>query len=187
VALAALRAVVDLVLSVDAEPVVLAADDHDRLVAAVSHVPHLVAYAVHAVATGLGEAVVDRIAGPSFRDATRVAASDPAFWADVTRRNGAAIGDLLGELQRWLTDALVPDATTPESSGVARTDEPARLQARLAAARRTPRRRDDGARTLEVADLTMALPQLRALGRDGFAVTSIDDHARGVRAQLTRR
>lgn len=170
----ALVAVLDLVLSVGAVPVVLDAQDHDRLVAAVSHVTHLVSYALHGVAGGLGRSLVDLAAGPSFRDATRVAASDPAFWADVTHRNRDAVRDVLGRVQGWLAAAADEDAPV--------------LADRLDAARRRPVPPVAGEpQEVDLDDLPAALARLRALGREGHAITGVHVDPGGVRLQVGRR
>ena len=170
----ALLAVLDLVLALQAVPVVLDADEHDRLVAAVSHVTHLLSYALHGVATGLGRELVDLVAGPSFRDATRVAASDPTFWADVTGRNRAAIQDVLAQVQEWL------DAAT--------TEDPTMLAERLAAARRRPHAAPAAdADVVELGDLPAALGRLRELGLAGHALTAVQGRGRGARVLVARR
>lgn len=166
----ALLAVVDLVLSVQAVPVVVDPQEHDRLVAAVSHVTHLVSYGLHGVAGGLGRDVVDLVAGPSFRDATRVAASDPAFWADVTSRNHEAVADVLARLQEWLAGAL--------------EDDTAALADRLAAARRRPVVGQP--HDVEV-DLSDGLAALRRLGHQGYTVAAVERTAAGARLRMHRR
>ena len=164
----------DLVLAVGAVPVVLDADEHDRLVAAVSHVTHLLSYALHDVASGLGRELVDLVAGPSFRDATRVAASDPAFWADVTVRNHDAVDAVLADVRTWL------DAATTEDRGT--------LADRLAGARRRPlpATRTDPVR-VDLDDLPGALAELRRLGRDGHAVTGLERDGGGAGVRVARR
>jgi len=62
---------------------------HDRIFAEISHLPHVVAYAlVHAVGTAdvEGENVLSYTAG-GFRDFTRIASSDPAMWRDIALMN----------------------------------------------------------------------------------------------------
>jgi prephenate dehydrogenase len=169
----ALTATLDLVLSVQAVPVITDADTHDRLVAAVSHVTHLLAWALHGTASGLGRHVVDLVAGPSFRDATRVAASDPTFWADVVQRNRAAVTDVLGDVQQWLTDAMHEDADT--------------LASRLAGARRHPLVGTGEQQELLLGGPGGTLDDLRALGAQGYAVTHLSRDAGGVRLTLHRR
>lgn len=169
----ALLAVLDLVLSVQAVPVVLDAAEHDRMVAAVSHVTHLLSYALHGVAGQLGRDLVDLLAGPSFRDATRVAASDPVFWADLVHRNRDAVQDVLGQVQAWLDAAASEDADA--------------LAARLTAARRRPGPPSHGPPVVvALDDVRGAVARLRELGRDGHVVTAVH-RAGGARVELARR
>ncbi len=66
---------------------------HDRIFAEISHLPHVVAYAlVHAVGTAdvEGENVLSYTAG-GFRDFTRIASSDPAMWRDISLMNREAL------------------------------------------------------------------------------------------------
>lgn len=99
----------------------LTPERHDEILAWVSHVPHMLAFALmHACpAAALG------YAGPSFRGATRVAASDTAMWRDISLYNADAITGALDAVMRGL-EALRDD--------VARGDAEA-LTAVLAAAR----------------------------------------------------
>lgn len=69
------------------------AGHHDRIFAEISHLPHVVAYAlVHAVGTAdvEGENVLSYTAG-GFRDFTRIASSDPAMWRDIALMNRKAL------------------------------------------------------------------------------------------------
>lgn len=77
----------------------MGAEEHDLVFAAVSHLPHLLAFAL--VASIAAEADGDhklQFAGAGFRDFTRIAASSPAMWRDVCLANGAALSV---ELQRY--------------------------------------------------------------------------------------
>ena len=83
-----------LVEGVGARPVWMAsAADHDFKVARVSHVPYLLAYALMGT-----EAEAVRVAGNSFRDATRVALSDPGMVIDFLLTNRGAIRKAAGRL-----------------------------------------------------------------------------------------
>jgi prephenate dehydrogenase len=63
-------------------------DDHDAAFAAVSHLPHLLAFAYfHAVSHQPVGGDYLSLAGPGFRDFTRIAASDPAVWRDILLAN----------------------------------------------------------------------------------------------------
>jgi prephenate dehydrogenase len=62
--------------------------EHDRAFAAVSHLPHLLAYAyMSAVAQAPDGARMLQLAGPGFRDFTRIAAGEPAMWRDILLAN----------------------------------------------------------------------------------------------------
>lgn len=63
-------------------------DHHDAAFAAVSHLPHLLAFAYfQAIAGQASGAEFLRLAGPGFRDFTRIAASDPKMWRDIMMAN----------------------------------------------------------------------------------------------------
>ncbi|CAB4862494.1 unannotated protein [freshwater metagenome] len=70
---------------------IVAPDDHDRMMAAVSHLPHVVANVLVTQAAGAlgGERFPQ--AGPSFRDATRVAGANPGIWTGIYRANRDAL------------------------------------------------------------------------------------------------
>jgi prephenate dehydrogenase len=87
-----------LVASFGARPVAIDAESHDRLLATVSHLPHVLANVLVAQAAGaLGEedAALPRV-GPSFRDATRVAGASSAIWTDIYLANREAIAAEIG-------------------------------------------------------------------------------------------
>ncbi|MDQ6927568.1 MAG: prephenate dehydrogenase [Actinomycetota bacterium] len=81
------------VRSLGAEVVALPPERHDALVALVSHVPHLVAANLMALASEGAEehAAVLRLAAGGFRDMTRVAAGHPGIWLDICAENREAI------------------------------------------------------------------------------------------------
>ncbi len=75
------------------------ADEHDAVLAAVSHLPHLLAYAlVHEVAARGNSAQLFGFAAGGFRDFTRIASSDPEMWRDICVANRDR---LLEELDRY--------------------------------------------------------------------------------------
>ena len=83
------RALADL----GARPQAIEPESHDRLMAAVSHLPHVLAnLLVERAAKAAGDDG-ERLpeTGPSFRDATRVAGANPAIWGDILSANGEAI------------------------------------------------------------------------------------------------
>ncbi|SCK47290.1 prephenate dehydrogenase [Variovorax sp. HW608] len=67
---------------------IMTPDEHDTIFAAVSHLPHLIAFAFTngLVTQPQGERFLE-MAGPGFRDFTRIAASDPVMWRDVLMAN----------------------------------------------------------------------------------------------------
>jgi prephenate dehydrogenase len=80
-------------------------DEHDRVFAAVSHLPHLLAFAL--VAQIAREDDADRKlskAGAGFRDFTRIAASSPRMWRDVCLANREALGAELRDYRALLSD-----------------------------------------------------------------------------------
>ena len=76
-----------------ARPVTLTAAAHDRWLAATSHLPHLASFALMSAALAAvdGQPARRPIVGGSFRDMTRVAASDPDLWAGIFRANRAEL------------------------------------------------------------------------------------------------
>lgn len=74
--------------------------DHDRVFAAVSHLPHLLAYAlVDDIAAKPHADLLFQYAASGFRDFTRIAGSSPEMWRDISLANRAA---LLSELDAYL-------------------------------------------------------------------------------------
>ena len=91
----------------------LSPEVHDAAVAAVSHLPHLAAFAlVNAVARQPEGARYLSLAGPGFRDFSRIAASDPQVWRDILRVNrdqvlqqSALLRAALGEFETAMRSA----------------------------------------------------------------------------------
>jgi len=77
----------------------MSAEEHDAVFAAVSHLPHLLAYAlVHDVAARANSAQLFGYAAGGFRDFTRIASSHPEMWRDICTANRDR---LLDELDRY--------------------------------------------------------------------------------------
>jgi prephenate dehydrogenase len=113
-------------------------EDHDRVVAAVSHVPHLLAVAL---ATAVADPLAATLAAGSFRDGTRVAASAPELTAAMCGGNAAHVLDALdavlgeldqardsldsddpiGTLRRWAAPAHAARTTWPRGWGAERS------------------------------------------------------------------
>lgn len=95
-----------IITSLGAEIVVLDAQRHDRLVAVVSHLPHLTAATLMGLAhiTAEEHVAVLRLAAGGFRDMTRVASGQPQIWIDICRENRDAILDALDGMISGLTE-----------------------------------------------------------------------------------
>lgn len=77
--------------------------EHDAAVAAVSHLPHLVAAAlVNAVAGRPGADGILHLSAGGFKDTTRIAAGSPVMWRDIFLSNRDALLDLLGSFRSSL-------------------------------------------------------------------------------------
>ncbi len=78
---------------------------HDRVLAIVSHLPHLIAFTICGTADDLADESrqeVVNFAASGFRDFTRIAASDPVMWRDIFLNNREAVLEML---QRFMEDA----------------------------------------------------------------------------------
>jgi prephenate dehydrogenase len=109
---------------------------HDREVAWMSHLPHVLAFAFARALSG-APAGAREVAGPGFRDFTRIARSDAELWADILVANAKALGGPLAQvaaqlseaarrldagdveaLERWIADARSRlGAPAPEAAG----------------------------------------------------------------------
>ena len=79
-------------------------DEHDRVFAAVSHLPHLLAFAlVHDLATRGNSDQLFGFAAGGFRDFTRIASSHPEMWRDICLANRRA---LIDEVDAYMTELL---------------------------------------------------------------------------------
>ena len=98
--------------STGAEVVDMAVAEHDAVLAATSHLPHVLAYAlVDALAQSPASNDIFRFAAGGFRDFTRIASSDPAMWRDIAIANKSALLDSidlfsahLGQLRQAVQD-----------------------------------------------------------------------------------
>jgi prephenate dehydrogenase len=86
-----------------ARPTAIEPDTHDRILAAVSHLPHVLANVLVAQAAQVLAAGDERLpaTGPSFRDATRVAGAPSRIWRDIYLSNRDALAaELQGTIER---------------------------------------------------------------------------------------
>jgi prephenate dehydrogenase len=81
----------------------LGVEHHDKVLAATSHLPHMLAFAlVHYLSNLNNHEEIFRYAAGGFRDFTRIASSDPVMWRDVCVANGDAVVDLIEQYQQEL-------------------------------------------------------------------------------------
>ncbi len=81
-------------------------EKHDRVLAAISHLPHMVAYAlVNAVGAydRYEENILEYSAG-GFRDFTRIASSDPTMWRDIALTNREALVEMMEHFEAFLRE-----------------------------------------------------------------------------------
>lgn len=112
----ALLAVRALAGDVGAVPVVLRPAEHDAAVAAVSHVPQVMASLVAARLRDLDDSALG-LAGQGVRDVTRIAASDPALWTSILAANAGAVHEVLTALRDDLDAVLSALALADAASG----------------------------------------------------------------------
>lgn len=74
----------------------LSVDQHDKILAATSHLPHLLAFGLVDTLSSMDECEdIFRYAAGGFRDFTRIASSDPVMWRDICLHNKSAILDMI--------------------------------------------------------------------------------------------
>jgi prephenate dehydrogenase len=106
--------------------ITMRAADHDRVFALVSHLPHVLAFALVDQLAGCADAAaLFRHAGGGFRDLTRIAGSSPEMWRDICLANREA---LLAALEGYLEELELLRGMVEASDGQG-------LEARFAAAR----------------------------------------------------
>lgn len=97
---------IDFVEGLGARPITLEAEEHDRMLAMVSHMPHLVAIALMraAVEQDHQHELLEQLVGPCFLDMTRVAASNPGMWQGIIDTNRAPVTDALNRFLAQLNE-----------------------------------------------------------------------------------
>ncbi|WP_298437905.1 prephenate dehydrogenase/arogenate dehydrogenase family protein [Ottowia sp.] len=97
--------------------VIMSPQEHDAAFAAVSHLPHMLAFALmNSLASQPEGDKYLKLAGPGFRDFSRIAASDPKMWRDVLIANREELGVQMQHLQRALSalDKLIAEGRADE-------------------------------------------------------------------------
>jgi prephenate dehydrogenase len=94
----------NLVKSIGAYPVVVEAHEHDKIVAQISHVPHLAAVLVANLLDKRNSTSYIPFVGGGFRDTTRIAAGNPEMWKDIFFYNKDALVEGIESLEGMLQD-----------------------------------------------------------------------------------
>ncbi len=88
-----------------ARVVTLGVEHHDRVLAATSHLPHMLAYALVDCLAEMGESEeIFEFAAGGFRDFTRIASSSPVMWHDVCLSNREALLAIMDDFQEHLAE-----------------------------------------------------------------------------------
>jgi len=105
-AAAALEKIARMWKLVGSQVVLMDVEKHDRVLAAISHLPHMVAYAlVNAVGAydRYDENILEYSAG-GFRDFTRIASSDPTMWSDIALTNRDALVEMMDQFSTFFAE-----------------------------------------------------------------------------------
>jgi prephenate dehydrogenase len=96
-----------LLADMGARPQAIDAEKHDRLMATVSHLPHVIADVLVRQAAAAADEEDERLpeVGPSFRDTTRVAGANPAIWSDIFATNREAVAREIDSVRERLREA----------------------------------------------------------------------------------
>jgi len=100
----AVFALQEIVVALGAKPLQLSPEEHDRLVASVSHLPHLLSVLLmeQAEETGEEKPEIWQVAACGFRDMTRLAAGSAEVWKDICLTNQEALISVLAEFRARL-------------------------------------------------------------------------------------
>ena len=104
---AALKDFKELVASLGAIPMVLDYEQHDYATAAISHLPHIIAYSLVNLVKSCDdcEGTMKTIAAGGFKDITRIASSSPTMWEHICAQNQSNISQILGNYIETLNEA----------------------------------------------------------------------------------
>lgn len=100
----ALKRITELWDKLGAVVINLSPDEHDRIYAAVSHLPHIIAYAIVNTVADVNASYL-KFAGQGFKDTTRIASSSPELWRDICLMNSENLLEFI-ELFKKHLDSL---------------------------------------------------------------------------------
>jgi len=96
--------IIEMIEALEANPVIIDAETHDRFVAATSHLPHVIASTLASYILSCGDEYKQFLA-TGFLDTTRIAASDPILWEEIINNNKdniiEALNDYQQEISKW--------------------------------------------------------------------------------------
>ena len=98
---ATLSAVTEIWNSFGSKVMTMDPDHHDRVYAAVSHLPHMIAYAMVNTVADIDRSFLS-YCGQGFRDMTRIAASSPEIWTDISLLNRENIREMMAIFRKNL-------------------------------------------------------------------------------------
>jgi prephenate dehydrogenase len=178
-------------VGIGARPMAIDPAVHDRVMASVSHLPHVLANVLVAqAARALGDTERLPATGPSFRDATRVAGANGAIWTDIYLANSDALLTALDEATERLArvrEALVAgDRTAIDAwNDGARADREALLGAGLAGGTLYELRASVPNRPGVIAEIALALGAA-GVNIEDMALAPSPDQTQGVVALWVR-
>jgi len=102
----ALNSLSEFLFSIGALPLVIDAKKHDRIIGAVSHLPHVVAAALVNTVKDMDDSshLCERLAAGGFRDITRIASSNPKMWKNISLANKNELISLINYINKYLAD-----------------------------------------------------------------------------------
>ncbi len=113
--------------TIGALPLVLDYREHDRIVAAISHLPHLIASSLVNLVkdSDTPEGTMKQVAAGGFKDITRIASASPEMWEQICMTNTAPITDML---ERYIAslNQILEEVRTGQSDAVYRLFETSR-------------------------------------------------------------
>ena len=134
-----LQRAVQLWEALDCPVLKMAPDEHDAAFAAVSHLPHLIAFAlINGITTQDHGKDYLSLAGPGFRDFTRIAASEPKMWRDILLANRQELLEQAKIFQRTLNamEAMIESGNGEALEGLIDQASQSRSQWRMGTTRK---------------------------------------------------
>lgn len=120
----ALKTIIDLWKSLGSKVITMGPEKHDRIYAAVSHLPHIISYAIVNTVAEIDSSYLE-FCGQGFKDTTRIASSSPELWRDICLLNRDNLIEMIAIFQKNL-DTLSQYLMASDSDSVEREFKKAR-------------------------------------------------------------